>query len=81
MKFVVDEQLPRKLVLGLRSKGYEAIHVEDIHSLGENPKKYAFLLEILRGSKTVKLLHIPHTAAHFEVRSQLKYQISERLAR
>ena len=36
MKFVVDEQLPRKLVLGLRSKGYEAIHADDIpHTLGK----------------------------------------------
>ena len=30
MKFIVDEQLPQRLAIWLREKGYDAIHADDI---------------------------------------------------
>ena len=36
MTFIIDEQLPQKLALWLISKGYDAIHADDIpHTAGK----------------------------------------------
>ena len=39
MRFIVDEQLPRRLCLWLGSQGHEAIHVLDLRAGGDDDRR------------------------------------------